>query len=318
MRKSVVTCLSALLFAACSDPQCREGEIRIGNTCDEIEEEDRERDAASPPVPERDAAAPVPEGQLGKDEAVDAAQQGSSNAEVEPIDARAPSSTDASVQDDARSADACVPVGETCDDADNDCDGDVDEGDVCKPECVPAKEVCNQRDDDCDGKIDEDPPTWYPDCDLDGVASIENALTVCTKPSPADCTRWTDERPAVGDCNDRDKRYSPNIPAKLAGTSLELVGPSSYSGDMDCDGNVETFWEQDNYDGTWRAPDSDVAAMPACPEASSACSEQLAATCLNNVDDPGKPVGCGITRAEVFGTSDSCIYGELTLRVVCW
>ncbi|MBI5491048.1 MAG: VCBS repeat-containing protein [Deltaproteobacteria bacterium] len=46
----------------------------------------------------------------------------------------------------------CVPAAETCNGADDDCDGETDEGGVC---CVPAAETCNGVDDDCDGETDE-------------------------------------------------------------------------------------------------------------------------------------------------------------------
>lgn len=45
--------------------------------------------------------------------------------------------------------DACVAVAETCDRADNDCDGRVDE------DLADVVELCNSRDDDCDGVADE-------------------------------------------------------------------------------------------------------------------------------------------------------------------
>ncbi len=51
----------------------------------------------------------------------------------------------------------CVPSEEVCDEKDNDCDGEVDEGGVCdgEPACIPSEEVCDEKDNDCDGEVDE-------------------------------------------------------------------------------------------------------------------------------------------------------------------
>jgi len=44
------------------------------------------------------------------------------------------------------------PSEETCDEQDNDCDGEIDEN------TIPAAESCDGRDNDCDGNVDEDVP----------------------------------------------------------------------------------------------------------------------------------------------------------------
>ncbi|HLC60753.1 MAG TPA: putative metal-binding motif-containing protein [Candidatus Nanoarchaeia archaeon] len=53
---------------------------------------------------------------------------------------------------------ACVPLTEVCDGTDNNCDGQIDEGNVCEPTvpvCKPSPEVCDNIDNNCNNEIDE-------------------------------------------------------------------------------------------------------------------------------------------------------------------
>jgi hypothetical protein len=73
----------------------------------------------------------------------------------------------------------CGPApAEACEDGvDNDCDGEADEG--CDPDCVPAQELCDGADNDCDGDVDEgeEGAPLQRDCSPDGCVSV--GLQVC-------------------------------------------------------------------------------------------------------------------------------------------
>ncbi len=83
-----------------------------------------------------------------------------------------------------------VEVGDDCEDAD--------------PTRYPsAEELCNERDDDCDDEVDEGftPPTWWPDADGDGIGGDGTPISACDPGSG-----WA---PSTGDCDDADPTVFP-------------------------------------------------------------------------------------------------------------
>ena len=81
------------------------------------------------------------------------------------------------------------PSAEVCDGQDNDCNGQVDDG-VCGG-CVPVPEVCDGCDNDCDGIADNPPPGGFQPlpCGLPNPANC-NGIASCQAPQPV----------AVGTC----------------------------------------------------------------------------------------------------------------------
>ena len=65
-----------------------------------------------------------------------------------------------------------------------------------------AAELCNERDDNCDGQTDEGAgTTWFLDADADGYGDTANALTACTQPAGAAAVD--------GDCDEGDAAIHP-------------------------------------------------------------------------------------------------------------
>jgi hypothetical protein len=130
---------------------------------------------------------------------------------------------------------------ETCDQADNNCNGTVDEGvtatyyqdadgdgygnstttiqactqptgystvntdcnDTNKNIYPGANEICDNKDQDCDGSVDEGLPTntYYQDSDNDGYGRATSTVTACARPAGYAAVS--------GDCNDNNAAVNP-------------------------------------------------------------------------------------------------------------
>ena len=130
--------------------------------------------------------------------------------------------------------------------------GDCDDTD---PSVNPdATEVCNEVDDDCNGDVDEGdaaPTTWYVDGDGDGHANADEPVEACTEPSGA---LTVDE---ADDCDDTDPSVNPDA------TEVCNEVDDDCDGDTDEDASdAETFYTDADGDGHAN-PDATVQACTA-------------------------------------------------------
>jgi hypothetical protein len=92
----------------------------------------------------------------------------------------------------------------------------------CVGEVVPVTEFCNGADDDCNGQIDDgavDVQTWYPDLDADLYGDPAGAVDGCAPPTPG----YYITGPA-GDCADGSRHTSPVFGERCDGTDTNCDG----------------------------------------------------------------------------------------------
>ncbi|MFT4975591.1 MAG: hypothetical protein ACI8S6_001478 [Myxococcota bacterium] len=124
-----------------------------------------------------------------------------------------------------RTTEACgVPSGYTSDDTDCD-DGEA----AANP---GESEVCDEIDNDCDGDIDEGVTTaWYLDGDGDGYGDTDEVVEACEAPTG----RYTS---ADGDCDDDDSDINPGAAEVCDGGDADCDGNVDNDGDGDGDADL--------------------------------------------------------------------------------
>lgn len=218
--------------------------------------------------------------------------------------------------------DACVMADEMCNGADDDCDGEIDEGTladvgqvcgsdvgectqgvtecvdgalVCAGASAPTIELCNNLDDDCDGTVDNNAMGTGQICGTN-VGQCSSGQTVCESGALV-CSGNVEPTPEICDGldNDCDSVIDNGVPPGAAcGPAQGDVGECMLGvemclgGIMQCTGAVYPSAEQ--CDGVPDVTDRDCDGNP-----------------LNGFDlanDPLNCNGCGIVCADLFTTMD--------------
>ncbi len=121
-------------------------------------------------------------------------------------------------KDDTIAPDSGTPDTDGVEDQDGDGHPDAEDCDDDDPEVHPdAEEACNDEDDDCDGEVDEGiVETWYVDRDEDGYGDDEL--------SQDSCDELQGMSTAGGDCNDGDEAVHPGADELCDGVDQDCDG----------------------------------------------------------------------------------------------
>jgi hypothetical protein len=177
-----------------------------------------------------------------------------------------------------------------------------------EPECTPTDEICDGADNDCDGEIDEGTECdacpggpimpYYRDSDSDGYGDPSVSERMC---SGAGAIGWVD---IAGDCNDANPDIYPDAAEVCDGA------------DNDCDGETDEGLAVPYYvdrDGDGYGDSSFIVAYQ-CPGASVTGQSEVGSDC-NDFDAAIHPdAGCPpCETAAYYRDGDSDGYGDISV-----
>ncbi|MGB0640031.1 MAG: MopE-related protein [Myxococcota bacterium] len=197
--------------------------------------------------------------------------------------------------------DSCVPPVESVEDS-TDCDDS-------NPEIHPGEEEsCDGADNNCDGNIDEglDTSIWYVDADADGHGDPAGAVSSCAQP--------VGMVEAPGDCNDGDDSIYPGAEEVCDGTDQdcdELVD-EDVTLRFYADGDRDGFGTEDDVQDACSAPDGYSAVPGDCddfdgsihPGVEDSC-DGVDQDCDGAVDEDGDAVVYADVDSDGYGDADS-------------
>ena len=188
--------------------------------------------------------------------------------------------------------------------------GDCDDGD---PDVHPgADERCDDADNDCNGKVDDDAvdgTTWYADLDLDGYGGVITTVA-CEAPSE----HWLDDGGL--DCNDGDPLTNPDALERCDDVDNDCDGDIDEDDAFDAttwyaDADEDGFGDEESPQNACEVPDGYVADATDCdddeettnPDAEEVCRDEVD----NNCDDSANDCIVGDSETD---DADYWFYGD--------